>query len=179
VDDLLAARAYLAERFPDRPLFVVGISLGAAVSLQALPHLPEVRGVWSEGAFARLGTPVENLFRPLPCWVRGPLLAIYYRLGQLDCGLWVPAVNPIDAVTGASVPVHFCHGRQDELVPFSEAEALDQAYPGPKAHWWVENAGHDNVRQRNANEYRVRLRSFLAALLTFPDSSRMQPAQGR
>ena len=51
VQDLLAAEVYLSERSPHQPLLLAGISLGAAVSLQALPQLPQVRGVWSEGAF--------------------------------------------------------------------------------------------------------------------------------
>src|SRR5207244_11949273 len=43
VRDLAAAVAYVRGRFPGRPLFLVGISLGAAVSLQALPQLGDVR----------------------------------------------------------------------------------------------------------------------------------------
>jgi len=161
VDDLLAAAAYLRERFPGRPLFLVGISLGAAVALQALPQLPDVQGVWSEGAFARLSTPVENEFRLVPRWLRVPLVAAYHWVGWLDCGMWVPAVNPVDVVARTSVPAYFCHGRKDELVPFSEGEALYAAHGGPSWHWWVENATHYNVRQRNPEEYLGRLRSFL------------------
>ena len=48
VDDLLAAESYLRGRCPGQPLFLVGTSLGAAVAIQALPRMPDVRGVWSE-----------------------------------------------------------------------------------------------------------------------------------
>jgi fermentation-respiration switch protein FrsA (DUF1100 family) len=54
---------------------------------------------------------------------------------------------------------------KDELVPFSEAEALYAAHAGPRWHWWVEDASHDNVRRRNTAEYLCRLRSFLEARL--------------
>jgi pimeloyl-ACP methyl ester carboxylesterase len=155
-------------RFPGRPLFLVGISLGAAVSLQALPRLPDVRGVWSEGAFARLRVPVDNQCRLLPGWLREPLVAAYSWLGWLDCGVWVPGVNPVEALAGSHVPVHFCHGREDRLVPFSEAEALYRAHPGPRQHWWAENASHYNVRQRNPEEYLGRLRAFLESCLQEP-----------
>jgi fermentation-respiration switch protein FrsA (DUF1100 family) len=165
VNDLLAAEAYLRGRYPGKPLLLVGVSLGAAVCLQALPYLPEVRGVWSEGAFARLAVPVEHEFRLLPGWIRGPLVAAYDWLGWLDCGLWVPGVNPVEVVAGASVPVYFCHGRQDELVPCSEGEDLYRAHAGPKWHWWAENASHYNVRQRNPEEYLRGLKAFLQGCL--------------
>ena len=49
VDDLQDAVAYLQARFPDKPVLLVGVSYGAAISLEALQRLPEVQGVWSEG----------------------------------------------------------------------------------------------------------------------------------
>ncbi len=165
VNDLLAARAYLQGHFPGKPLLLVGVSLGAAVCLQALPQMPEVAGVWSEGAFARLAVPVEHEFRLLPACVRGPLVAAYDWLGWLDCGLCVPGANPVESVGQARAAVYFCHGRQDELVPFTEGEALYEAHAGPKWHWWVENASHYNVRQRNAEEYLRRLGVFFEGRL--------------
>jgi alpha-beta hydrolase superfamily lysophospholipase len=161
VHDLLAAEAYLRQRFPGKPLFLIGISLGAATCLEALPHLPQVRAVWSEGAFARLAVPIEHEFRLLPAWMRRPLMAGYHRLGWLDCGLWAPAVNPVEAVAQTRIPVYFCHGAKDELVPLSEAKALYEAHAGPKWRWWVEKASHYNVRQRNPEEYLRRLEWFV------------------
>jgi hypothetical protein len=86
VSDLVAAATYLRDRFPGKPLFLVGISMGAAVALQALPQLPEVRGVWSESAFGRLDRVVENEFASLPVWLRTRLVAAYHGLSRLDCG---------------------------------------------------------------------------------------------
>src|SRR5262249_18820148 len=51
---LLAAEASLRQRFPGRPLFLVGVSYGAAVTLLALPELSGVRAVWVEGCYSRL-----------------------------------------------------------------------------------------------------------------------------
>jgi pimeloyl-ACP methyl ester carboxylesterase len=169
VEDLCAAEAYLSRRFPGKPVFLVGISLGAAVSLQALPRLPHVRGVWSEGAFARLSNAVEHEFLWLPGFLREPLVRSYYVIGWLDCGLWGPAVNPVDCLRGLTVPVFFCHGVEDELVPFAEGRMLYEAYAGPKECWRVAGASHYNVRQRNTEEYVRRLRGFLEGCLTRGD----------
>jgi uncharacterized protein len=161
VNDLRGAAAYLRERFPGKPLFIVGISYGAAVTLQALPELPGVAGVWCEGCFARLNHVVANVFRPAPAWLRGGLVALYDELALLDCGFRGRDINPIEHLAGVTVPIYFCHARGDELVPFAEAEALEAAYAGPKEHWWVDDAVHHNVRQRHREEYLERLRSFL------------------
>jgi alpha-beta hydrolase superfamily lysophospholipase len=165
VRDVVAAEAYAAGRCPGRPVFLVGVSLGAAVALQALPELPRVKGVWSEGAYARLSAPVNRTFAWLPRRPRAALVGLYYRLGWLDCGLWGPSVAPIDRLGGARAPVFFCHGARDGLVPLGEGQALHDAYPGPKEHWWVEGASHYNVRSREREQYLRRLRGFLAGCL--------------
>jgi pimeloyl-ACP methyl ester carboxylesterase len=152
VGDLVAAAGYLRVRFPDKPLFLVGVSLGAAVSLQALPALPDVAGVWSEGAFSRLDAVIDNEFALVPSALRKPLLHIYHRIGYFDCGFQVESINPIDTVRGATVPICFCQAQRDTLVPPEQGRDLFAACTGPKTCWWVANASHYNVRQRNHQE---------------------------
>src|SRR5262249_26347806 len=77
VQDLVAADAYLRERFPSKPLFVIGVSYGAAVTLQALPCLSDVAGVWVEGCFSRFENVVANWFGWLPVRCRDPLVSAY------------------------------------------------------------------------------------------------------
>lgn len=166
VTDLLAAEAYFRQRFPDQPLFLVGVSLGAAVSLQALPHLPNVRGVWSEGSFACFSDVAANQFRWVPEGLRAGLMEFYYRVGWLDTGFWGPSVIPLECVRGVSVPIYFCHAKKDELVPLGQGQALFDAYVGPKWNWWVADASHYNVRQRNREEYLRRLREFFTFLMS-------------
>jgi pimeloyl-ACP methyl ester carboxylesterase len=165
VRDLVAAETYLSRRFPAQPLFLVGISLGAAVSLQALPQLPSVQGVWSEGAFSRFQNVVDTNLKWLPSGLQRPLAWMYDGLGWLDCGFWAPGVNPVDCLKGITVPICFCHGEHDELVPFDEGKALYTSYAGPKWHYWAEGATHYNVRQEAREEYLRRLRTFLEAHL--------------
>jgi len=81
VDDLVAAVRYCRARFPDQPLFLMGISLGAAVILQALPQISDICGVWSEAAFSRLTSTVEYQFTWMPSLLRWPLVEGYHVLG--------------------------------------------------------------------------------------------------
>jgi alpha-beta hydrolase superfamily lysophospholipase len=165
VRDLAAAVAWLHARGPRKPLFLVGVSLGAAVILQALPGLEGVAGVWTEGAFAHLAGVIERPFAVLPDALRHPVVRTFCLLAWLDCGLSVGDANPVRSLARTHVPIFFCHGRQDELVPLQEGRALYQACRGPRRRWWVEGASHYNVRQRNREEYLSRLRGFLQECL--------------
>jgi fermentation-respiration switch protein FrsA (DUF1100 family) len=161
VADLVAAGDYVRRRFPGRPLFLVGVSLGAAVSVQAFPRMPDVRGVWVEACFCHLSHAIRSELDWVPACLRGPLLSLYNGLAWVDCGFWPRRIKPVDCLRQVGVPIHFVHGRRDALVPFSEGEALYAACAGPKWHWWVENARHYDVRQRHREEYLQRLRAFL------------------
>jgi uncharacterized protein len=161
VEDLRAAESFLTSRFPGKPLFLVGISYGAAVALQALPDLPGVQGVWAEGCFRRLDAVAERKFSWLPGALQRGVVSLYCELVWLDCGVWGHAVNPIDRLQGLQVPICFCHGTADEVVPFGEAEALFQSYAGPKSHYWVAGASHYNVRQKANGQYLRQLHDFL------------------
>lgn len=165
VADLRAATRYVRERFPGRPLILAGVSLGAAVSLKSLPELGQVDGVWSEGAFARLDHEIDHEFQWLPHALRIPVERMYYLLGWIDCRMWAPRVNPVDGLTRDDVPISFCHGRKDELVPLSEGQTLYDCDRGPKQCWWVEDATHYNVRQRYRDEYQRRLGDFICTCL--------------
>ncbi len=161
VQDVLAAAAYLRYRCPGLPLFVVGVSYGAAVSLQALPQLPDVRGVWSEGCFDRVGRVADHCFGILPECVRGPVLSAYEALLWLDTGAWLQERRPAAALAGLRVPIYFCHARADDLVPWAGAVAMYAGYGGPKWHFWAEGATHANIRNRCRAEYLRRLSGFL------------------
>ncbi len=165
VQDVVAAEAYLRRRFPNKPIFIVGVSYGAAVALQALPQLTNVRGVWSEGCFSRLMPVVTNQFSWVPSCLRDPLVSSYKVSAWLDCGLWGPDINPVEHLRDVDVPISFCHAVEDELVPFAEAEVLYNSYGGPKWNYWIERAKHCDLRRRNKSDYLRRLREFFEASL--------------
>jgi pimeloyl-ACP methyl ester carboxylesterase len=71
----------------------------------------------------------------------------------------------VDTVQSGSCPIFFCHAQEDELVPLSEGKALAAVYGNRGECWWVANASHYDVRQRNREEYLRRLRDFLERCL--------------
>ena len=73
--------------------------------------------------------------------------------------------SPLKLDTFCNLSIFFCHGTEDELVPFSEGRALYAAYAGPKDCYWVPGASHYNIRRYHKDEYLRRLRGFLQGVL--------------
>ena len=161
VADLIAARQFVAQRSPGHPVCIVGISYGAAVTLQALPQLSDVQAVWLEAAFARFSAVAEHRFAHVPAGIRSRLLACYFAIAHLDCGVSPEEINPIDQLHKINLPIMFVHGRQDELIPFTQGELLYETYGGSKQYFWVEGANHFNLFYVCRDEYLSRLSAFL------------------
>jgi alpha-beta hydrolase superfamily lysophospholipase len=159
--DVAAAAVYLRERFPDRPLFIIGVSYGAGVALQALPDLPEVRAVWVEAPFAQLTDPVNHFFRPVPSALRPMVVGFYAALAWADCGFWMGDISPLDRLEQVQVPICFCHGRADNTTPFENGQKLYDAYGGPKSCLWIDDGTHNDLRSRHKELYFAQLRGFL------------------
>ena len=159
--DTVAAVQYLRGRYPNKPLFLVGVSYGAAVVLQALPELPDVRAVWVEGAFARFEDVVDRFFQPIPQPFRSGVVVFYNGLCWLDCGFRPCDVRPIDGLQQTHLPICFCHGCEDTLIPFAQAEALYSSYTGPKSCLWFADGRHYGLRRDHEEEYFSRFRAFL------------------
>jgi pimeloyl-ACP methyl ester carboxylesterase len=160
-EDVIAAARFIRARYPNKPLFLVGVSYGAAVALQALPEIPDVRAVWVEGAFASFDGVVDRFFQPVPEPLRGCVTGFYGALGWIDCGLRPGEISPMDRLHGVRVPICFCHGRLDNLIPFAQTEAMYCSYAGPKSCLWFDDAGHYRLRTNHEAEYFTRFCSFL------------------
>ncbi|MBI1901775.1 MAG: alpha/beta fold hydrolase [Planctomycetia bacterium] len=166
VNDVAAACAAARQRCPDKPLLLVGVSYGAAVTLQALDRVPDVQGVWVDSTFGRLSTVVERHFAFLPQTLQPAAVKFHNALVWLDVGVWGPDVNPIDALAGVRVPVYFCHGRSDPLTSFSEAKSVFESYAGPKWSYWIDNdREYPHLTPADRREYFRRMNDFLRACL--------------
>lgn len=165
VEDVTAAVAYMHARFPQQPIAVVGVSYGAAVSLQALPQLPDIRAAWLDSCFTRLVNVADNRVGFIPDRIRPHLISAYSYLTWADGGYWGTDINPIEALDRIKIPLYFVHGRNDELVPFTEGQSLFERYAGPKWHYWVNDGTHFELMKYAGDEYFQRLEQFLKTQL--------------
>lgn len=69
----------------------------------------------------------------------------------------------LDKITQVRCPVLIIHGREDEVIPFWHGERLFELANGPKMNFWVDGAGHNNLKPVAGQQY-------LQTMLAFRDS---------
>ena len=128
----LAAYDALAERFPQRPLHLVGWSLGAAVAVQtAAARQDQLAGLV-------LLSPWHDLLsvasRHYPEFLVRSVLRDRYDSGA--------------AAAGIERPVLIVHGAADDLIPATEGRRLAGRFPNDARFEGLEGVGHNDQLSR-------------------------------
>jgi abhydrolase domain-containing protein 17 len=133
-----AAYDFLTGKLQVSPERVIsfGQSLGAAAAI----HLASSR-------------PVAGLI------AQAPFLSAFRLVTQVPIVPW-DKFNNARVIRSVHCPVLIAHGRNDEVIPFWHGERIYQLANQPKAHIWLDGAGHNDVML-------VANRPFLAAIQNF------------
>lgn len=137
---------WAAQRFgPDTPLFLMGVSMGAATVLMASDlDLPgSVRGIIADCGYT---SPGEIARRCLPQYLPHLPVAPLYAIGRLGTRLF-GGFDPEDAdcrrsVARTRIPILFIHGEADDFVPCAMTRENYEACASPKRLLTVPGAGH-------------------------------------
>ena len=154
---------YAARRFGDRPLFLMGISMGAATVLMASGlELPEnTRGIVADCGFTTPWEIMAHVARRdfhLPAF---PLLYLLELLARLIAGFSLKGADTRQALKSTRLPVLFLHGEADDFVPLSMTEENYRACAGKKAQYLVPEAGHAQSFARDTPGCEKAIRRFL------------------
>jgi len=154
-EDLKAAIRYLKSR-GIKEVGVWGFSMGGAVALMTAPDAPQIKAIASETSYASLDLMTSQAFRiPL---LRHPLGFLTGWWAKLILGIDIRKAAPVEAVKQLQIPILIIHSSNDEVIPFSHAELLQEALEdNPKAEFWFqENLFHGQLSQ----EYQQRIEDF-------------------
>jgi pimeloyl-ACP methyl ester carboxylesterase len=156
--DLIAARAWLAEKHPGCRIVGIGYSMGGAAMLGAAAEAGGFDRLVIDGTFRS----AERMGRDRVLAGVGPLKHPLWWLGRawggLLTGIDIAAARPIDDVARIQAPILFVHGTADRTIPAAESRALSAARPGSEL-WLIEGADHlETMRDPG---YSARLRRFL------------------
>ena len=141
--DCLSWAEYAAHRWPDTPVILLGISMGAATVLMAadLPLPEQVKGILGDCPFS---APKDILCtvaaaKGLPCKLSYALLKLGARLfGGFD----LDELTAAEALSRTSLPVILIHGEDDEYVPCDMSLQCFEACAGPVRLLTVPKAEH-------------------------------------
>ena len=167
-EDVRLWAEYCAERFPDTPLFLHGISMGAATVLMALAlPLPQaVKGILADCPYdvphdiitltakQHVGS-LAGLLWPFLC-VGAFLFGRGLRFGNVCCH---------EAVKAAQVPILILHGEDDRFVPAYMSEPMAAANPAQVARYTFPNAGHGLSYLEDTPRYQTLTKMFIQKCL--------------
>lgn len=140
--DIDAAYQYLinTKHYAPRQIICMGISLGAAVSIELATKKP-VAGLI-------LQSPFSSIFRMI---TRVPIIPF-------------DRYNNVAKLKKLRHPILIIHGVDDEIIPIWHANKLYTAYKGKKMSYWVKGAGHNDVSYIGGEKYWQTIRKFADSL---------------
>ncbi len=160
--DVRAVLALVRERWPVQPVAALGISMGAAALCFAASQARTLDAVVLESLYHD----VESTFRnrigsKYPSWfrrfARGVIWVTEKRLGAR-----LRQFTPADHIAGlAPAPVLLVTGTEDPHAPPRDAERLFARCREPRELALIPGAGHTNLFEVGAEQYREMLLSFL------------------
>jgi len=140
-EDARAAWTWLAQRYPDRPRYVFGHSLGGAIAIDLASHVDDEKGVIVEGTFTSI-----------------PDVASSMKWGWLPIGpLITQRFDSIHKVAKVHAPLLVVHGANDSLIDASLGRRLYESATGPKRFVLVEGGSHHSTMAVGQAQYREAL----------------------
>jgi pimeloyl-ACP methyl ester carboxylesterase len=131
--------ARVLDRARPGPIVLVGVSLGAAVALQAAADDPRVSAVLAAETFADL----ESIARDRAPWViRAGSFGRALRRAERQARFVVADVSPVRAAARLAVPVFLVHGDADHDTRPDHSQRVFEALHGPRRLVRVSGAGH-------------------------------------
>lgn len=154
--------AYVAQRFgPDTPVFLDGISMGAATVLMAsdLPFACPVRGILADCPYSSPFGIIRKVSRE---WVKmGDLMVPFIVLGARLFGHFsLFGSSALKSLAKTEIPVLLIHGTGDHFVPFSMSEELASLRPDIVTFLPVADAPHGLSLLKDRARYTEAVRAF-------------------
>ena len=143
-EDARAAWDWLAQKYPDRPRYIFGHSLGGAIAIDLAASVDDERGVMVEGTFTSIADVVGS-----------------YKWGWLPVSMLITqrfeSVNKVDKIGS---PLLVVHGSNDTTIPATLGRKLFDKATGAKQFVLVEGGSHFNTNAVGKAQYRRALQEL-------------------
>ena len=140
-EDARAAWDWLAKKYPDRPRYIFGHSLGGSIAINLATDVPDERGTIVEGAFSSIADVVSTTE-----WGWVPISLLLTQ-----------RFDAIDKVGKIGSPLLVVHGGKDHLILPDLGRKLFDAAAQPKLFMLVAGGSHHNTNQVGQPQYRQAL----------------------
>jgi pimeloyl-ACP methyl ester carboxylesterase len=168
-DDVRAIISALESREKVRCVYALGVSMGAAIALQAAGEDARIAGVIAEAPFSSLreASYDYSAFHLNP-WIARILLRPGVEVGirriERDGEFKVEEISPEHAVSSRAFPVFLIGDGDDATLPARHVKTIYDAAKGQKWTWIVPHANHASGVGAARGEYERRCLDFLRAI---------------
>lgn len=150
-EDAARVAQHLRELFPERPLVLLGLSMGAAIAIDAARDC-SAAAVIADSPYRDPVEVVRNTLRlnQLPAW---PFVELAFAV---LAGRW-PQLLRMDVARHAGrmhCPLHIVHGEEDRVAPIRGAQTIAEAAPNAQLHVFP---SCDHLQQAREDPQRYRM----------------------
>lgn len=157
--DAQAAVNFIKNRFPDKKIGIIGVSMGGAATILAEPKL-NVDAMVLELVYPTIEEAIGNRFSmKLGKWAEifTPLLLIQIKP---RLGITTDDLKPIDKVKEIKIPKLFIAGELDKHTRQEQSIRLFENASNPKELWIVKGAKHWDMHSVVKSEYESKVLKF-------------------
>jgi alpha-beta hydrolase superfamily lysophospholipase len=160
-DEVKECYDYYTKKYPGKPMFLMGTSMGAAAILKCMhDHKISPNAIILECPFGTMYQTVCNRFDAMkvPSMPMAALLVFY---GGMMNGFWAFDHNPIDYAKKVNCPTLLLSGGSDERVSLREIDDIYNNLQGEKQKIIYPRSGHESYLNKYAVEWRQDVDCFL------------------
>jgi hypothetical protein len=140
-EDARAAWQWLAAKYPQRPRYIYGHSLGGAIAIDLASKVDDERGTIVEATFTSIADVASTM-----------------KWGWLPIGpLITQRFDAVDKVAKIGSPLLVVHGDSDHWIDVALGRKLYEAANAPKRFLVVEGGSHHSTMSLGFDEYREAL----------------------
>jgi alpha-beta hydrolase superfamily lysophospholipase len=153
-EDARAAWDWLGQKYPGRPRYIFGHSLGGAIAIELAAQVDDEAGTVVEGTFTSIPDVVST-----------------FKWGWLPVSLLITQrFEAVKRVPDIGSPLLVVHGGGDRLIQPELGRRLYEAATGRKSFVLVEGGSHHNTNSVGQAQYRAALADLFGLVDTTPAS---------
>ena len=158
--DVLATIEFAKTQHPNKPVGVIGMSLGGASALLASPQ--NIDALVIESVYSDIQTAVHNRVKArlgFLSWAPAEIL-----LAQLKprLGFSISELSPISKIGLLNYPIFVISGTDDKHTTEIETRQMFELATEPKKLWLAEGLVHQDILRARPNEYKEKVLGFLS-----------------
>lgn len=133
-----------AKRFPDLPIYLWGVSMGATTVMMAsiLPLPAQVKGIIADCGYTSPEKIMRHLLKKGTLFGDAMVLAVYREHFMRHFDFDIRCCSTTEALSKSDLPILFFHGKEDDFVPLTMTRENYASAKGQKELCLVDGAAH-------------------------------------